>query len=148
MTYDFAKKLSIPLLTPSTSWYPWTVNPIPGVSISTTRWPSSSNSLDAWTPWLQAVFRRDPLALFTNYSCNRWSLEIDHTDCPHYRGFPKPLPSYHTRSKGWPSQTLHERDIVTYAISAGGSSTRPGVKLLVVDGISGSPTFEPWTAGC
>ena len=47
----------------------------PGVSISATRLPYSSKTLDARIPWFPVVSRRDPLALLTNYSCNRWSLK-------------------------------------------------------------------------
>ena len=146
LTYDSAKNFPIDIITslpllPAVR-YGW----IPGVSTSTTRWPSSSNSLDARISWSRVVSRRDPLTLFTNYSCNRLSLKINHTDCSLYRGFPTLDPSYHTRSKGWPSQTLHGKK-TTYAISAGGSLTCSGVKPLAVDGIPGSPMFERWTGG-
>jgi hypothetical protein len=99
-TYDFAKNSLIDPMTPLTG----ECEPsIPGVSMSTTRWPSSSNSLETWIPWSGAVFRRDPLALFTNYSWDCWSLKIHQTDRPPYRGFPTLAPSHHTRPRGWPS---------------------------------------------
>ena len=85
LTYDSAKKFLIDSIT---LLHVTEASMIPGVSMSTTHWPSSSNSLEARIPWFRVVSRRDPLASLTNYSCNRWSLKIDRTDCPFTVVFP------------------------------------------------------------
>ena len=112
LTYDSARNFLINFITSSlllhTGEFMWN----PGVSISTTRWPSSSNSLDARIPWFKVVSRRDPLALLTNYSCNRWSLKVDRTCCLLYRGFSSLETSYHTTRRLTISNAIREIDHV------------------------------------